>query len=252
MILPGQSTPPYLASPAAKTPLMLCLLLVFAKYHPLIPTSSSIWTDPLGRRSSYSQDRTRRGTLRSAWNHETRKLLHLLVQQRRHHSEWFNRLDWTKQKLQCQQYSDPHRLAIALYNYAITDLWYHSCHRQPERFGSLTIAKYWEGKEMNDKKAKEATIAPKDEQRRPMTIEAAWTTIKRSIKDEQLQHQWIAATYAGRSRKWDKEEITNRLGQVLLACLSTGYHCAFQKYLNCLEPSINLKCPLCKEDVHTL
>ena len=54
---------------------------------------------------------------------------------------------------------------------------------------------------MNDKKAKEATIAPKDEQRRPMTIEAAWTTIKRSIKDEQLQHQWIAATYAGRSRK---------------------------------------------------
>ena len=108
------------------------------------------------------------------------------------------------------------------------------------------------GNEMADKKAKEATIAREDEQRPPTTIEAAWTTIKRIIKDDQPQHPRIAATYAGRSRKRDKEEITNRSDQVLLARLRTGHHYAFWKYLNRLDPSIHPKCPLCKEDEHSL
>ena len=44
----------------------------------------------------------------------------------------------------------------------------------------------------------------------------------------------------------------SRSDKVLLARLRTGHHYAFRKYLNRLDPSIDPKCPLCKEDEHSL
>ena len=107
------------------------------------------------------------------------------------------------------------------------------------------------GNEIADAKAKEATELT-DEDRPPISLNAAWTTIKKNIRDPPISHDRIRATYNGYSKRRDAEEITNRGDQVLLARLRSGHHPALRGYLHRLDPDVDPTCPKCRLADQTL
>ena len=97
---------------------------------------------------------------------------------------------------------------------------------------------------MADAKAKEATEIT-GEERPPISLNAAWATIKKNIRDPPKSHNRIGATYEGYSKRRDTEEITNRGYQVLLARLRSDHHPALRGYLHHLDPDVDPTCPKC-------
>ena len=106
------------------------------------------------------------------------------------------------------------------------------------------------GNELADAAAKSASEL--DEERPPISVNAAWTTIKKNIRDPPPTHARIVATYTGHSSSRDASEIDNRSDQVLLARLRSGHHPAFRAYLHRMDPDVDPTCPICQNADHTL
>ena len=106
------------------------------------------------------------------------------------------------------------------------------------------------GNEMADKAAKEG--ADLETAQRPISYRSACMMIKKSISYP-TSHPVMKKVYQHYSTEKEKEEITTRKDQVLLAQLRSGKHKAFATYQHMLDETKPATCPRCTSgEEHTL
>ena len=101
-----------------------------------------------------------------------------------------------------------------------------------------------------DSRAKEAANNNLNLERPPISLEAAFTVIKRFFKDPQPEHERIRLVYSQLSHSRDAEQIKSRSDQVLLARLRSAP--GLRAFMHRLDPYIDETCYICGESQMTL
>ena len=108
------------------------------------------------------------------------------------------------------------------------------------------------GNELADEAAKAATEL--EEQAAPVTYASICSQIRRMTKDPESTHERTKAAYSEISHSKEKDIVTSRSDQTLLAKIRSGHTTLFRSYEARInnEDEASTICPLCGESPHDL